>query len=43
MVASGLLHPELLVTDRYTLEEGMDFLQRMDSFPGMGIRVIDRL
>jgi len=43
MVASGLLHPELLVTDRYTLEEGVDFLQRMDSFPGSGIRVIDRM
>lgn len=43
MVASGLLHPELLVTDRYTLEEGVDFLQRMNSFPGSGIRVIDRL
>jgi len=43
MVESGILHPELLVTDRYTLEEGVDFLQRMDSFPGSGIRVIDRL
>ncbi len=43
MVASGLLRPELLVTDRYTLEEGVDFLQRMDGFPGSGIRVIDRL
>ncbi|MEL7556030.1 MAG: zinc-dependent alcohol dehydrogenase family protein [bacterium] len=43
MVASGLLHPELLVTDRYTLQEGVEFLQRMDSFPGSGIRVIDRI
>jgi len=43
MVASGLLHPEFLVTDRYTLEEGAEFLQRMDSFPGSGIRVIDRI
>jgi alcohol dehydrogenase len=43
MVGSGRLHPELLVTDRYTLAEGIDFLQRMDQFPGTGIRVIDRL
>jgi len=42
LVASGRLHPELLVTDRYTLAEGMDFLQRMDQFPGTGIRVVDR-
>jgi alcohol dehydrogenase len=43
MVGSGRLHPELLVTDRYTLTEGMEFLQRMDQFPGTGIRVIDRI
>jgi len=43
LVASGRLHPELLVTDRYTLEEGIGFLQKMDEFPGVGIRVIDRL
>jgi NADPH:quinone reductase-like Zn-dependent oxidoreductase len=42
LVASGRLHPELLVTDRYTLAEGMDFLQRMDQFPDTGIRVVDR-
>lgn len=43
MVASGRLHPELLVTDRYDLEQGVDFLQRMNEFPGAGIRVIDRI
>lgn len=43
MVASGRLHPELLVTDRYNLEQGVDFLQRMNEFPGAGIRVIDRI
>jgi alcohol dehydrogenase len=43
MVASGRLHPELLVTDRYDLAQGVDFLQRMDEFPGTGIRVIDRI
>jgi alcohol dehydrogenase len=43
MVASGRLHPELLVTDRYDLAQGIDFLQRMDQFPGAGIRVVDRL
>ena len=43
LVASGRLHPERLVTDRYTLAEGIDFLQRMDQFPGLGIRVIDRI
>ncbi|HEY9055023.1 MAG TPA: zinc-dependent alcohol dehydrogenase family protein [Rectinemataceae bacterium] len=42
MVESGILRPELLVTDRYTLEEGVEFLQLMDRFPGTGIRVIDR-
>lgn len=43
LVASGRLHPELLVTDRYDLGQGIDFLQRMDQFPGTGIRVIDKL
>jgi len=43
MVASGRLHPELLVTGRYTLAQGIDFLQRMNEFPGTGIRVIDKI
>jgi len=43
MVASGRLHPELLVTERLSLKEGIDFLQRMNEFPGTGIRVIDRM
>lgn len=43
MVASGRLRPELLVTDRYDLAQGVDFLQRMNEFPGAGIRVIDRI
>jgi alcohol dehydrogenase len=43
MVGSGRLHPELLVIDHYTFAEGIDFLQRMDQFPGTGIRVIDRI
>jgi alcohol dehydrogenase len=43
MISSGTLHPERLVTDRYDLAQGIDFLQRMDQFPGTGIRVIDRL
>jgi alcohol dehydrogenase len=42
MVASGRLDPALLITDRYSLNEGVEFLQKMDSFPGSGIRVIDR-
>lgn len=42
MVAAGTLKPELLVSERLTLEEGISFLQKMDSFPGTGIRVIDR-
>jgi alcohol dehydrogenase len=42
LVSSGRLHPELLVTDRLDLSAGIDFLQRMDQFPGTGIRVIDR-
>ena len=43
LVASGRLHPELLVTDRYDLVQGIAFLQKMDEFPGTGIRVIDRI
>ena len=43
MVASGRLHPEILVTDRCDLARGVDFLQRMNKFPGAGIRVIDRI
>lgn len=43
MVAAGKLHPELLVTDRYSLRQGVAFLQRMDQFPGTGIRVIDMI
>jgi alcohol dehydrogenase len=43
LVVSGQLHPELLVTERLNLAEGIDFLQRMNTFPGTGIRVIDRL
>lgn len=42
LVAAGRLRPELLVTDRLDLAAGIDFLQRMDEFPGTGIRVIDR-
>ena len=43
LVASGRLDPERLVSDRLTLKAGVDFLQKMDSFPGVGIRVIDRI
>jgi alcohol dehydrogenase len=43
LVAAGRLHPELLVTERLDLASGIDFLQRMDEFPGTGIRVIDRV
>ncbi|MEW6550459.1 MAG: alcohol dehydrogenase, partial [Spirochaetota bacterium] len=42
MVSSGRLDPARLVTDRYSLSQGVDFLMAMDSFPGSGIRVIDR-
>ena len=42
LVAAGRLRPDLLVTDRLDLAAGIDFLQRMDEFPGTGIRVIDR-
>jgi len=40
MVASGRLHPERLVTGRLSLAQGVDFLQKMGQFPGMGINVI---
>ena len=40
MVASGRLHPERLVTGRLSLAQGIDFLQKMGQFPGMGINVI---
>lgn len=42
MVSSGRLDPSRLVTDRYGLAQGVEFLMRMDSFPGSGIRVIDK-
>lgn len=43
LVSAGRLNPELLVTERLDLSQGVDFLQRMDRFLGSGIRVIDRL
>jgi alcohol dehydrogenase len=42
LVASGRLHPERLVTERLDLVKGVEFLQKMDKFPGTGIRVIER-
>jgi alcohol dehydrogenase len=42
MVEAGLLEPQRLVSSRLTLEEGIEHLTRMDSFPGTGIAVIDR-
>lgn len=42
LVSSGRVKPELLVTDRYDLAAGVDFLMRMNEFPGAGIRVINR-
>lgn len=40
MVAAGKLHPERLITGRLSLADGIDFLQKMDQFPGTGIKVI---
>jgi len=40
MVASGSLHPERLITGRISLAQGVEFLQKMDRFPGTGINVI---
>jgi alcohol dehydrogenase len=40
MVASGKLHPERLITGRISLAQGVEFLQKMDRFPGTGINVI---
>lgn len=41
MIADGILRPDLLVTKRLTLTEGVDHLIRMDEFPGTGFAVID--
>jgi len=40
MVAAGKLHPERLITGRLSLADGIEFLQKMDQFPGTGIKVI---
>lgn len=40
MIAAGKLHPERLITARLSLAQGVEFLQKMDQFPGTGINVI---
>ncbi len=40
MVAAGKLRPERLITGRLSLADGIEFLQKMDQFPGTGIKVI---
>ena len=40
MIETGRLHPEQLIQARLTLRQGVDFLQKMDQFPGVGISVI---
>ena len=41
MVEDGTLTPDVLVTERLSLTEGVDHLMRMDTFPGTGFTVID--
>ncbi len=41
MIRAGKLSPEALVRRRIRLEEALDALVAMDSFPGVGITVID--
>ncbi|OQB96150.1 MAG: Alcohol dehydrogenase [Spirochaetes bacterium ADurb.Bin110] len=40
MIEAGRLYPERLIQARLTLRQGVDFLQKMDQFPGVGISVI---
>jgi alcohol dehydrogenase len=40
MIEAGKLHPERLIEARLNLRQGVDFLQKMDQFPGVGISVI---
>lgn len=43
MIAAGKLQPARLIGERITLEDAPAALMDMDSFPGTGITVIDRL
>jgi alcohol dehydrogenase len=42
MIQAGKLSPQKLVGRRISLEESLDELVRMDSFEGIGVKVIDR-
>ena len=42
MIADGRFEPARLVTDRVTLERGVEILMEMDGFPQVGVAVIDR-
>ncbi len=41
MIEAGKLQPGQLVSERLTLQEGVEFLSRMNEFSGHGIRVIE--
>lgn len=41
MIADGTLSPDSLVTSRLTLQEGVDLLMTMDTFPATGFAVIE--
>ncbi len=40
MIAAGKLPPARLITGHLSLADGIEFLQKMDQFPGTGIKVI---
>ena len=42
MIQAGKLSPQKLVGKRISLEESLDELANMDSFTGIGVKVIDR-
>jgi alcohol dehydrogenase len=42
MIRTGKLHPEKLIGKTISLEQSLDALVNMDSFPGAGVTVIDR-
>jgi alcohol dehydrogenase len=42
MIQAGKLHPEKLIGKTISLEESLEALVTMDSFPGAGVRVINR-
>ena len=43
MISSGVLRPDLLISDRVTLTQAAELLPKMHLFPGNGVTVIERM